>query len=99
MEAETYTPASPKFVFEKIKFKFLHYNLNDFIRQRPEFRKDRLVGSGVLLLVISSPNITTHSNGYIKGNKCLFFINFCFFSLYIYIYIYIERERERETDR
>ena len=36
--------------------------------------KIRLVCSIVLLLIISSSNIVTHSNGYIKGNKYFFFM-------------------------
>ena len=36
--------------------------------------KIRLVCSKVLLLTISSSNIVTHSNGYIKGDKYFFFI-------------------------
>ena len=36
--------------------------------------KIRLACSRVLLLIISSSNIVTHSNGYIKGDKYLFFI-------------------------
>ena len=35
MELKMYTPVNPKFVFEKIKFKVLHYIQRDFIRQRP----------------------------------------------------------------
>ena len=33
MELKTYTPVSPKFIFEKIKFKVLHYIQHDFICQ------------------------------------------------------------------
>ena len=36
--------------------------------------KIRLPCSRVLLLIISSSNIVTHSNGYIKGDKYFFFI-------------------------
>ena len=36
-----YTPVSSKFVFEKIKFKVLHYIQHDFIRQRLGFSKDQ----------------------------------------------------------
>ena len=35
--------------------------------------KIRLACSKALLLTISSSNIVTHSNGYIKGDKYLFF--------------------------
>ena len=65
MELKTYTPASPKFNFDKIKFKVLHYIQHNFIRQHPRFSKKQA----------SSSNIVTHSNGYIKGSKC-FFISF-----------------------
>ena len=40
MELKTYTPFSLKFVFEKIKFKVLHYIQHDFISQRLGFSKD-----------------------------------------------------------
>ena len=40
MELQTYTPFSLKFVFEKIKFKVLHYIQHDFISQRLGFSKD-----------------------------------------------------------
>ena len=33
-ELKTYTPVGSKFVFEKIKFKVLHYIQHDFFRQR-----------------------------------------------------------------
>ena len=39
MELKTYTPAGPKFVFEKIKFNILHIQ-HDFICQRLGFMKD-----------------------------------------------------------
>ena len=41
MELKTYTPVSPKFVFEKIKFKILHYIQHDFSHQRLGFSKDQ----------------------------------------------------------
>ena len=41
MELKTYTPFSLKFVFEKIKFKVLHYIQHDFISQRLGFSKDQ----------------------------------------------------------
>ena len=41
MELRTYTPVGPKFVFEKIKFKVLHYIQHDFIRQRLGLSKDQ----------------------------------------------------------
>ena len=34
--------------------------------------KIRLACSKALLLIISASDIVTHSNGYIKGEKCLF---------------------------
>ena len=34
MELKTYTPVSPKFVFEEIEFKVLHYIQHDLIRHR-----------------------------------------------------------------
>ena len=39
MELKTYTPVSLKFVFEKIKFKILHYIQHDSIRQPPGLSK------------------------------------------------------------
>ena len=42
MELKTNIPAGLKFVFEKIKFKFLHYILHDFIRQHPGLSKDQI---------------------------------------------------------
>ena len=41
MELKMYTLVGPKFVFEKIKFKFLHYIQHDFIPQRLELSKDQ----------------------------------------------------------
>ena len=41
MKLKTYTPVRPKFVFEKIKFKVLHYIQHDFIRQRLGLSKDQ----------------------------------------------------------
>ena len=41
MELKTYMPVSSKFVFEKIKFKLLHYIQLNFIRQRLELSKDQ----------------------------------------------------------
>ena len=40
MELKMYTLVGPKFVFDKIKFKVLHY-IHDSIRQRPELSKDQ----------------------------------------------------------
>ena len=41
MEPKRYTQISPKFVFEKIKFKVLHYIQHGLIRQRPGVSKDQ----------------------------------------------------------
>ena len=41
MELKMYTPVGPKFVFEKIKVKVLHYIQHDFIRQRLGLSKDQ----------------------------------------------------------
>ena len=41
IELKTYTPLSPKFVFEKIKFEVLHYIQYDFINQRLGISKDQ----------------------------------------------------------
>ena len=41
MELKMYTPVGPKFVFEKIKFKVLHYIQDDFIRQRLGLSNDQ----------------------------------------------------------
>ena len=75
MELKTYTPVDLKFVFEKFKFQVLNHIQHDFIRQRPGLSKDqiRLAYSKALLSTISSSNIVTHSNSYIKGGKYFFF--------------------------
>ena len=41
MELKTYNPVSPKFVFEKINFKVLHYIQHDFICQCLALSKDQ----------------------------------------------------------
>ena len=41
MELKTYTSVSPKLVFERIKYKVLHYIQHDFIRQRPGLSKEQ----------------------------------------------------------
>ena len=51
MELKTYTAVGLKFVFEKIKFKVLHYIQHDFIRQRSGLSKDQI--SMVKSLVIN----------------------------------------------
>ena len=56
---------SPKFVFEKITFKVLHYIQRDFIHQQPGFSKDQTsMFKSLVINFISSSNIVTHSNGY-----------------------------------
>ena len=42
MELKMYTPVGPKFLFEKIKFRVLHYNQHDLISQRPGLSKDQV---------------------------------------------------------
>ena len=42
MELKTYTPVGPKFVFEKIKIKVLHYIQHDSICQRLGLSKDQV---------------------------------------------------------
>ena len=66
MELKTYIPASPKFVFEKIKFKVLHYIQHDFIHQRPGFSKDQ--GSMFKSLILK------YRHTLIIGDKYFFFI-------------------------
>ena len=40
-ELKTHTPVGLKFVFEKIKFKVLHYIQHDFIRRCPGLSRDQ----------------------------------------------------------
>ena len=42
MELKTSTQIDQKFVFEKIKFKVLHYVQDDFTRQCPGLSKDQI---------------------------------------------------------
>ena len=42
MELKMYTAVGLEFVFEKIKFKVLHYIQHDFIRQCPGLSKDQI---------------------------------------------------------
>ena len=42
MELKMYTPVSPKFVLEKIKYKVLHYIQHDFICQCLGLSKDQV---------------------------------------------------------
>ena len=74
MELKTYTSVGLKSVFEKIKFEVSHYIQHAFIHQRPGLSKVQISMFKSLLLTISSSNIVTHSNGYIKGDKY-----FCFY--------------------
>ena len=66
----------PKFVFEKIKFKVLHYIQHDFICQRLGFRLSCPKSSYQLVTVILDYEILlrTYSDDHIKGNKYFFFI-------------------------
>ena len=57
MELKTYTPVGLKFVFEKIRFKVLHYIQHDFIRQRPGLSKDQISMFKSIFINISSSNI------------------------------------------
>ena len=43
MELKMYIPVGLKLVFQKIKFKVLHYIEHDFIRQRPGPSKDQIM--------------------------------------------------------
>ena len=73
MELKTYTPVGLKFVFEKIKLMFcIIFNMISSVNVQGSV-KIRLACSKALLLTISSSNIVTHSNGYVKGDKYLFF--------------------------
>ena len=54
MELKMYTPVGLKFVFEKIKFKVLHYIQHNFIRQLPGLSKDQI--SMFKSLVINKAN-------------------------------------------
>ena len=60
IELKMYTPVDLKFVFKENKFKFL---------QRAEGSGKIRLTCSKALLTISSSNIVTHSNGYIKGDK------------------------------
>ena len=73
MELKTFTLVSLKFVFEKTKFKVLHYIQHNFIRQRPGLSKDQISMFKSLAINYFILNIVTHCNGYIKGDKYFFF--------------------------
>ena len=72
IEIKTCNPVSPKFVFEKIKFKFLHYIRHNFIRSRPGFTNDQI--SMFKSLNTDYFNLTCHQhfNGYMKDDKYFF---------------------------
>ena len=74
-ELKTYTPVGLKFVFEKIRFKVLHYLQHDFIRQRPGLSKYQIRMFKSLVINSFILNIVTHSNGDIKGYEYFFFYN------------------------
>ena len=58
MELKMYTSVGPIFVFEKLKFKVLHYIRHDFIRQCPGLSEDQTsMFKSLLLLIITSSNI------------------------------------------
>ena len=69
VELKTFTLVSLKFVFEKTKFKVLHYIQHNFIRQRPGLSKDQISMFKSLAINYFILNIVTHCNGYIKGDK------------------------------
>ena len=71
MKLKTYTTVSPKFVFEKIKFKVLHYIQHDFICQRPEFSKDQ---TNMFKGLVINYFILKFRHTLIKGDKYFFFI-------------------------
>ena len=50
MELKTYIPVGSKFVFEKIKFKVLHYSQHDFIRQSLGLNKDQTIMFKILVI-------------------------------------------------
>ena len=45
-----------------------------FIDAQGSVKMSLVCSKALLLVTVSSSNIVTHSNGYIKGNKCFFFI-------------------------
>ena len=57
-----YIPVGLKLIFEKMKFKFLHFNL---ISSVPGFSKDETRCLKASLLTILFLNIGTYSNGYL----------------------------------
>ena len=70
MELKTYTPVSPKFVFEKIKFKVLHY-IQYFIRQHQGFSKDE---ASIFKSLVIDYFILKYCHTFIKDNKYFFII-------------------------
>ena len=74
MEVKAFTPFGLKFVFEKVKFKDLHYIQHDFIRQRPRLSKDQINMLRTLVInyiILKYRHTYKHCNGYINGG------NFC----------------------
>ena len=65
MELKMYTPVDPKFGFEKMKFKVLHYIQHDFICQCQGLSKDQIS-------MFKSPVINQLLNGYIKIATTIF---------------------------
>ena len=63
-----------RLVFEKIKFKVLQYIQHVSIVNAKGSVKIRLACSKAFIPTILSFNIVTHSDGYIKSDKYLFFI-------------------------
>ena len=77
MELKTYNSVSPKFVFEKIKFKVLHYIQHGFIRQRlglSKYQASMFKSFVINLIADYEILLRIHSNGYIKGDKYFSFI-------------------------
>ena len=72
MAFKTYTPVGLKIVFEKIKFKVLHFIHHDFIRQHPGLSKDQISMFKSPVINYFILKIVTYSNGYIKGDKYFF---------------------------
>ena len=68
MELKTYTPVGLKFVFEKIKFKVLHY-----IRQRPGLSKDQINMFKSLVIEPCYPQISSHITSSHTSHKLLFY--------------------------
>ena len=77
IELKMYTSVGPKFIFEKVKFKVLHYIQYDFICQRQGLSKDQtsmLCYELVTLIADCEIPLRTHPNVYTKGNRYFCFI-------------------------